>query len=94
MSQDDCICPLTFVAVICGGYGGVGGGNGDGCCGSCVGYGGVEGGGVFGGGRDGSIDLDECLNCNFFIAYWWQFLDGVLVVVVLMIFVVMGDYGA
>ena len=32
MSQDDCLCPYTLVDVICGGYGGIGGGNGDAGC--------------------------------------------------------------
>ena len=30
MSLDDCLCLWTLVAVICGGYAGVGGGNADG----------------------------------------------------------------
>ena len=41
MSQDDFLYLQTYVAVIGGGYGGVGDGNGDGCCGSCGGGGGV-----------------------------------------------------
>ena len=53
MSEDDCLCPQIFFAVICGGYGGVDGVNGDDCCGSCGGGGdgggGVDSGGVFGG---------------------------------------------
>ena len=50
MSQDDCLCLQIFVAVICGGYAGVDGGNADGCCGVCGGGGGGggDGGGVFG----------------------------------------------
>ena len=70
MSQDDCLCLYQFVNVICGGYAGVGGGNADGCWGSCGGGGGDgdDGGGVFGKSRAGSIgcnwgiDWDECMN--------------------------------
>ena len=80
MSEDDCLCSQTFVAVICGGYAGVGGGNADGCCESCGGGGGggdgSDGGGVFGRGRAGSIGCnwgiawDECMNWNFVIDSW------------------------
>ena len=80
MSQDDCLCLQTFIAVICGGYAGVGGGNADGCCESCGGGGGggdgSDGGGVFGRGRAGSIGCnwgiawDECMNWNFVIDSW------------------------
>ena len=49
----------TFVAVIYGGYVGVGGGNAEGCCEGCGdGGGGGDGGGVFGKGRAGSIGCD------------------------------------
>ena len=53
MSQDNCLCLQTFVAVISGGYAVVGGGNADGCCRSCGDGGGdgVDGGGVFGRGE-------------------------------------------
>ena len=75
MSFNDCLCLYTFIAVICGGYAGVGGGNGDGCGGVGDGGGGVgdggdggDGDGVFGRGRAVSISCnwgiawDECLN--------------------------------
>ena len=69
MSEDDCLCLETFIDVIFGGYGGVCGGNADGCCESCsCGGGDGDGGGVFGGGRVGSIGCnwgiawDECIN--------------------------------